>query len=249
MMNRKFENRIREIHYYLTAQIREEIDHLESPAQADNEPAQEDHVSLSPIEVIRKSVSIASTEERVYRQARSLTPPGRRTKAMECFGQRYGRLTVFRPCGHDSSRRAVVLCRCDCGVWLVRRYDALTSPRGTRSCGCASKDRSLYGKEIRLHLAGAVKAYGLELAQRERKPITVNESLKSVIRTQEIIEAELKQAGFVFTAKEKNETDNQEALPVSSTEELTPKSNPFMDALNSMIKISHTKESSNENDI
>lgn len=58
------------------------------------------------------------------------------------FGVKYGRLTLHGPIGHDSRRKLLVLCRCDCGIWITKRFDALKRD-GVKSCGCLKSSKGL----------------------------------------------------------------------------------------------------------
>lgn len=67
-------------------------------------------------------------------------------KAKDLTGQRFGRLTVLElaepyitPGGKKSRRWR---CRCDCGNEIIVPQNVLVSKTGTRSCGCARRERT-----------------------------------------------------------------------------------------------------------
>ena len=61
-------------------------------------------------------------------------------KREDLTGRRYGRLTVIERRGSDKQRRALWLCRCDCGNEIIVRGDSLKS-ESTMSCGCYNKEK------------------------------------------------------------------------------------------------------------
>ena len=55
-------------------------------------------------------------------------------------GQKFGRVTVLRYVGQNSSRNSIWDCRCDCGVeFQTVGHHLLTG--ATRSCGCYRKEK------------------------------------------------------------------------------------------------------------
>ena len=62
-------------------------------------------------------------------------------KLIDLTGQKFGRLTVLRCTGRDSSRHALWLCRCNCGTeTIVVSFDIKSGH--TKSCGCLRSDVS-----------------------------------------------------------------------------------------------------------
>lgn len=59
---------------------------------------------------------------------------------VDLTGQRFGRLLVIKHIGSDEQKRAVFLCRCDCGVEKAIRSHNLKYGF-TKSCGCLRKDK------------------------------------------------------------------------------------------------------------
>lgn len=56
-------------------------------------------------------------------------------------GLRYGRLTLLRYYGKDTTGHALCVFRCDCGNELIARYGNVRYGT-TRSCGCYRVEKS-----------------------------------------------------------------------------------------------------------
>ena len=61
-------------------------------------------------------------------------------RAKDLTGRRYGRLTVIERRGSDKHRKALWLCKCECGNEVVVIGSHLKS-ENTTSCGCLRKER------------------------------------------------------------------------------------------------------------
>lgn len=64
---------------------------------------------------------------------------------IDMTGQRIGRLVIIRYAGSDNRRGALWECRCDCGNMAIVRGGHLREGRGTRSCGCFSRENPQRG--------------------------------------------------------------------------------------------------------
>lgn len=65
----------------------------------------------------------------------------RKTVFKDMIGKRFGRLTVIKEDGINSSREIKWLCKCDCGNEIVVRGSSLRN-KTTQSCGCLQKDKT-----------------------------------------------------------------------------------------------------------
>lgn len=71
-------------------------------------------------------------------------------KLIDLTGQKFGKLTVIKraetPDGKN--KNTYWLCKCECGNEKVLQAGNLTSPRGTKSCGCAPRKLELIGQRF-----------------------------------------------------------------------------------------------------
>lgn len=61
---------------------------------------------------------------------------------VDISGQRFGRLTVVQQEGINAQRKAMWLCRCDCGTELIVSGDNLRNGH-TQSCGCLKPEEAV----------------------------------------------------------------------------------------------------------
>lgn len=107
----------------------------------------------------------------IYDMERGIQP-GERFK--DIAGKRFHHLLILRRAerpSHVTRKCAWWLCRCDCGVEKVISSDTLLRTRGTRSCGCLSREHTrLLGQRAVQDLTG--KQFGrLTVIGRGQKPI------------------------------------------------------------------------------
>ena len=62
-------------------------------------------------------------------------------KRIDLTGQRFGRLTVIERRGSDKNKKALWLCKCECGNEVVVRGVSLTNGN-TKSCGCYNSEKA-----------------------------------------------------------------------------------------------------------
>ena len=62
------------------------------------------------------------------------------SKAKDLTGMKFGRLTVIERRGSDKRKKALWLCKCECGNEVIVRTDILKSG-ATTSCGCYHKEK------------------------------------------------------------------------------------------------------------
>jgi hypothetical protein len=87
---------------------------------------------------------------------------------IDLTGQRFGRLTVVSHIGTNKHRKALWLCRCDCGKEKVVNIQLLKNS-DVKSCGCLREDRERHhGLLVGCWKKGRPRLYGIWLAMKYR---------------------------------------------------------------------------------
>lgn len=84
---------------------------------------------------------------------------------VDISGRRFGRLTVVRQEGINAQRKAMWLCKCDCGAELIVSGDNLRSGH-TQSCGCYKIERTV--TRSRTHGNSKTRLYKIWCGMKER---------------------------------------------------------------------------------
>jgi hypothetical protein len=85
--------------------------------------------------------------------------------AVNIAGQRFGRLVAERRVGTTAAKKAIWLCRCDCGGTASATSGSLRSGN-TNSCGCYRLDRLV--EEVATHRRSGTELYGIWCGMRKR---------------------------------------------------------------------------------
>ena len=80
-------------------------------------------------------------------------------------GEKFGRLTIIEQQGIDKNRRALWLCRCDCGSEVVLTSTILVSGHA-KSCGCLRKEKT--SERAKTHGLSKTRIYAIWCHMKDR---------------------------------------------------------------------------------